>query len=86
MITNNLSTLKIHKLSQEQYNRELAAGTLDANALYLTPNEGGSESGGEVSLEALKNLPNLYTWKKYSSNPNLTVETDVTNEQIAYCL
>lgn len=40
MITENLSTLKIHKLTQEQYNRELAAGRLDPNAIYLTPDEG----------------------------------------------
>ena len=37
MITENLSTLKIHKLTQEQYDRELAAGNIDENALYLTP-------------------------------------------------
>lgn len=39
MITENLSTLKIHKLSQEQYDRELEAGNIDANALYLTPDD-----------------------------------------------
>ena len=39
MITENLSTLKIHKLTQEQYDRELAKNTLDENALYLTPDE-----------------------------------------------
>ena len=39
MITENLSTLKIHKLTQTQYERELAAGNIDANALYLTPDE-----------------------------------------------
>ena len=44
MITTNLSTLKIHKLSQEQYNRELAAGRLDENAIYLTPDSGSSDS------------------------------------------
>ena len=37
MITENLSTLKIHKLTQEQYDRELEAGNIDATALYLTP-------------------------------------------------
>ena len=37
MNTENLSTLKIHKLTQEQYDRELAAGKIDPNALYLTP-------------------------------------------------
>ena len=39
MITENLSTLKIHKLTQEQYERELAAGRIDENAIYLTPDE-----------------------------------------------
>lgn len=39
MITENLSTLKIHKLSREQYERELAAGRIDETALYLTPDE-----------------------------------------------
>jgi hypothetical protein len=37
--TENLSTLKIHKLTQTQYERELAAGNIDENALYLTPDE-----------------------------------------------
>lgn len=44
MITTNLSTLKIHKLTQEQYNRELAAGRLDENAIYLTPDSGSSDN------------------------------------------
>lgn len=39
MNTENLSTLKIHKLTQAQYDRELEAGNIDANALYLTPEE-----------------------------------------------
>ena len=51
MITENLSTLKIHKLTQEQYDREVAAGTIDPTAIYLTP----ESSGGNVDTEALKN-------------------------------
>lgn len=39
MKTELLSTLKIHKLSQEQYDRELSAGNIDETALYLTPEE-----------------------------------------------
>lgn len=39
MITENLSTLKIHKLTQEQYDRELAAGNVEETALYLTPDK-----------------------------------------------
>lgn len=37
MITENLSTLKINKLTQEQYDRELEAGRIVENELYLTP-------------------------------------------------
>ena len=37
MITENLSTLKINKLTQEQYDRALVAGNIDENAVYLTP-------------------------------------------------
>lgn len=40
MKTESLSTLKIHKLTKAQYDRELAAGRIDENALYLTPDEG----------------------------------------------
>lgn len=39
MITENLSTLKINKLSKSQYDRELESGNIDENALYLTPDE-----------------------------------------------
>ena len=53
MITTNLSTLKIHKLSQEQYNRELAAGRLDENAIYLTPDNGSSD-GPTPSVDTSK--------------------------------
>ena len=39
MLTKNLSTLKINRLTQEQYDREKASGTLDDTALYFTPEE-----------------------------------------------
>ncbi|MBQ7799642.1 MAG: hypothetical protein IJ370_04045 [Oscillospiraceae bacterium] len=39
MKTENLSALKIHKLSQKQFDRELAAGNIDETAMYLTPDE-----------------------------------------------
>lgn len=44
MITENLSTLKIHKLTDEQYEREFEAGRIDENAIYITPSmaEGGT--------------------------------------------
>ena len=58
MITENLSTLKIHKLTQEQYDRELASGRIDENALYLTPDE-AIDLSGYATLEDLKNKSNL---------------------------
>lgn len=45
MITENVSTLKINKLTQEQYDRELAAGNIKDNEIYLTPVE---EEVGDV--------------------------------------
>ena len=42
-----MTTLKIHKLTQAQYERELAAGRIDENALYLTPDE-------EIDLSRVK--------------------------------
>lgn len=41
MITTNLSTLKIHKLTQAQYDTAVENGNIDENALYLTPEEDG---------------------------------------------
>lgn len=37
LITENVSTLKMHKLTEEQYNRELENGNIEENAIYLTP-------------------------------------------------
>lgn len=52
MITENLSTLKIHQLTQKQYNREFESGTIDKNALYLTPEE-AIDLSNYVTLEQL---------------------------------
>ena len=38
-VSEALSTLKIHKLTQEEYEQKVEAGTIDENALYLTPDE-----------------------------------------------
>ena len=56
MKTTNLETLKIHTLTQEQYERELAAGRIDENALYLTPNEDKDLSNYETKDDAAKKL------------------------------
>ena len=48
MNTENLSTLKIHKLTQAQYEREKEAGRIDENALYLTPDDSSEMFEGVV--------------------------------------
>lgn len=40
----DLSTLNIHKMSQEQYDREKAAGNINENEIYLTPEVGGNNA------------------------------------------
>ena len=35
MITENLSTLKIHKLTKEQYDREFEAGRIDETIEFI---------------------------------------------------
>ena len=50
MITENVSTLKINKLTNEQYNRELDAGNIDENALYLTPDDTYSKAEVEAMM------------------------------------
>lgn len=71
MITENLSTLKIHKLTQEQYDRELAAGRIDESALYLTPDhediyaekEHGNHVPAVETMNPAKFLRNDNTWQ-----------------------
>lgn len=55
MITENLSTLKIHKLTQEQYDREVAAGNIDETAIYLTPDK-GVDLSDYVTSDTLSNM------------------------------
>ena len=73
MITENLSTLKIHKLTQAQYDRELAAGNIDENALYLTPSESVFMTTATVSLAADGWENNIQTVKANGVTENNTV-------------
>lgn len=43
--TETLHNLKIHKLSNEEYNNRVNAGTIDDTALYLTPDSGYVTAG-----------------------------------------
>lgn len=43
MRTENISTLKINKLTQEQYDRAVEAGNIEETALYFTPDDFNEE-------------------------------------------
>ena len=80
----NLSTLKIHKLTKEQYERELAAGRLDESALYLTPDDHVTieQLNGKADIDhghALKDIENLQT----SLDELLTDAKEYTDAEIA---
>lgn len=55
MKTENISTLRINKLTQSQYDRELESGNVEENALYLVP-----------EIEKIGELLNLKTNNKSS--------------------
>jgi archaellum component FlaC len=68
--TQNLSNLKIHKLSQAQYDREKAKGQLDSTAIYLTPDnseEAISELANRIS-EQDETLTNIGYTANYAVN------------------
>ena len=71
MDTKNVSTLKIHKLTQAQYDREFAAGRIDDNALYLTPDE-------EIDLSPYATKIDL---DKKANSSHTHAISDVTNLQ-----
>lgn len=50
MITTNLTTLKINKLTKAQYDAALAAGMVSENELYMTPESGAIE---EIQLNGI---------------------------------
>ena len=81
MITENLSTLKIHKLSQTQYERELAAGNLDKTALYLTPDE-EIDLSSYATVEQLNNkadADHTHSYNSLSDKPAIPVVTAEDN-------
>jgi hypothetical protein len=71
LITENLSTLKIHRLTQDQYDRELASGNIDDSALYLTPDE-------EIDLSPYATIEQLNTKADSDHTHNIS---DVANLQ-----
>ena len=77
MVTNgvveDLSTLKIHKLTQEEYEQKLATGDVDEDTLYLTPDE-------EIDLSAY--ATEEYVNDAISSIPVQDVSDQIENHNI----
>lgn len=73
MNEHNLSTLKIHRLAQEQYDRELAAGRIDENAIYLTPDE-GIDLSNYATKDQLEDKVDKVIGKDLSTNDYTTEE------------
>lgn len=82
MITENLSTLKIYKLTQAQYERELAAGNIDPTALYLTPDE-EIDLSGYVTIERLDEKANTEHVHDISDVNELQLVLDALNENMS---
>lgn len=85
----NLSTLKIHKLTQEQYDRERDANRLDENALYLTPYEETDPTVPAWAKAETKptynkseiGLNNVDNVKQYSvENPPIVAQTEAPED------
>lgn len=88
MITTDLTTLKINKLTKAQYEAALAAGTINENELYMTP-ESEAESGG-VSIATYGTTLLASSWdhtsKTYSFEtdyPNATYDLEIALDSTA---
>lgn len=90
LVTENLSTLKIHKLTQEQYDRALSNGDIDESALYLTPdNSEEIESRIEALENQIKTKQNTITgtagqFVVIGADGNLTTRTLANAEEVDY--
>ena len=86
MITENLSTLKINKMTQEQYDRELAADNINASELYLTPMEDHVIDQGKAGNWTYRNWANgtYECWGKIPSTITAIVSSSVFGGNNAY--
>ena len=78
MNTENLSTLIIHKLTQDQYNRVFEEGEIDENALYLTPDEMNSHMQPATAFTL--GLVKIGNGLKISSDGLLSLDLDEVEE------
>jgi hypothetical protein len=80
----NLETLKIHKMSQEQYKRELEAGRIDENAIYLTPDESKSTSIIKDVTELPENADDGVFYRLFTAT--FIHNRHIVDNSICYCV
>ena len=85
MKTTKVTNLKIHKLSQEQYDREVENGNVDENAMYFTPYEEVDLSGyakkTDIPTDYAKSnhSHSEYAPKEHEHSEYLTEHQDLSN-------
>ena len=65
--TTDLTTLKINYLTQAQYDAALAAGTINSNEIYFTPNTMGDLIVSSEEASNPTSYPTNSIWLKYGS-------------------
>lgn len=73
--TENLSTLKIYKLTQAQYDAELANNNINENAIYLTPDDGVPTVSGGAYVFTGQYVYDSYT-EDYGEIYNVTLDSN----------
>jgi hypothetical protein len=82
LITENLSTLKIYKLTQEQYERRLANGEIDQTALYFTDEEDADVFATIEQLEGKADKEHTHN-DIYYTKSEIDDEISTINESIS---
>lgn len=84
MTTENISTLKIHKMSQEQYDRELAAGRIEENAIYLTPDVNSLEVDSILSTTSINPIQNKVVAQALEGKMNSSGNNSLYSSQVLF--
>lgn len=92
METKKVDTLRIHKLSEEQYNREYSAGNIEEEAIYLIPDNGISRSNIHVETNNIAGttVTEIFNRAKpediteYISGDTGVIKTLITGDKYSY--